>query len=256
MEYQLLGVVEVRAGTDWIRLNGKQRSLLALLLLRAGQSVPVPGIAAALWGDSLPAAPDMRVRTLVSELRKKLRAAPPGPGALVTRPSGYTLRVAPGGLDLDRFSSLVDQAHRALGAGQPQRAVRAYDAALRLWRGTALGGTSGALLAAEAARLEELRLRTQEERGEALMATGRHSEAILQLGSLTADHPVREHAHALLMRAYFHAGYRGEALHVYHTLRRNLVSELGLEPMHSLKRLQQQILSGTLHPGTADGAAR
>ncbi|GAA2126195.1 AfsR/SARP family transcriptional regulator [Streptomyces synnematoformans] len=249
MEYQLLGVVEVRAGTDWIRLNGKQRSLLALLLLRADQSVPVPGIAAGL-GDSLPAAPDMRVRTLVSELRKKLRAAPSGPGPLVTRPSGYTLRVAPGRLDLDRFSSLADQAHGALAAGQPQRAVGAYDAALRLWRGTALGSTSGALLAAEAARLEELRLRTEEERGEALMATGRHSEAILQLGSLTADHPVREHTHALLMRAYFLAGYRREALHVYHTLRRNLVSELGLEPMHSL------ILTGTLHPETADGAAR
>ncbi|MFW6695685.1 AfsR/SARP family transcriptional regulator [Streptomyces sp. MAR4 CNX-425] len=250
VEYQVLGAVEVRTATRRPNLNGKQRSLLSLLLLRANESVPVPKIMDALWGSALPAAPDMRVRTLVSELRKKLREAPPG--TLRTLPSSYTLRVAPGQLDLDRFSALVDRAHAALAARNPRRALGAYDTALGLWRGTALGGTSGALLTAEAARLEELRLRTLEERGEALMAAGRHSEAIFQLGSLTADHPVREHAHALLMRAYFLAGHRHEALRVYHTLRRHLVSELGLEPMQSLKQLQRQILTGTLQPETAE----
>lgn len=250
VEYRILGVVEAAAGGRRPHLNCKQRSLLALLLLRAGQAVPLPKIMDALWGDVLPAAPDMRVRTLVSELRKKLGAY--SAGALSTCPSGYALRLVPGQLDLDRFSSLTDRAHASLADRNPRQAVGAYDAALRLWRGTALGGTGGALLEAESARLEELRLRTLEERSEALIATGRHSEAILHLGSLTADHPVREHAHALLMRAYFLAGHRHEALRVYHTLRRHLVAELGLEPMQSLKQLQQQILTGALHPEAAE----
>lgn len=244
--YQVLGVVEVRTGAGWLRLNGKQRSLAALLLLRANQSVSVPRIMDALWGKALPASPDMRVRTLISELRKKLGAT--SPHTLLTRPSGYTLRVTPGELDLDRFTTRVDQAHRFATEQQTHRAIGEYDAALRLWHGTALGGTSGALLEAETARLEELRLRTHEECGELLIAAGRHSEAISRLGTLAADHPVREQTHALLMRAYYHAGHRCEALRVYHALRQNLITELGLEPMHSLRILQQQVLNGTLAP--------
>ncbi|WP_420304882.1 AfsR/SARP family transcriptional regulator [Streptomyces sp. MAR4 CNX-425] len=246
MEYRVLGVVEVSVGGRWLSLNGKQRSLLALLLLRANERVSVSGIVEALWGDRPPASPATRVRTLVSELRTKLRYAPPN--TLVTRPAGYTLRVTDGQLDLDRFSSLVEQARRSSAALRLDRAISEYDAAMGLWRGAALGGVSGGLLEAEAAGLGELRLRTFEERCEVLMASGRHSDAILQLGSLAAECPLREQVHALLMTAYYRAGYRREALDVYQTLRENLVSELGLEPMQSLRTLQQRILTGSLDP--------
>ena len=200
VEYHILGEVEVRVGVRRLSLNGKQRSLIAILLLRANQRVSTSRIVEALWRDPLPAAPETRVRTLVSELRKKFSMALPD--VLLTHPSGYSLQVAPGQLDLDVFSLLMERARRSLASGHLQRATGEYDAALELWHGAALSGVSGSLLEAEAVRLEELRLRTLEERCEILLATGRHSDAILQLGSLAAEHPVREQIHALLRRAF------------------------------------------------------
>ncbi|MFF5212848.1 BTAD domain-containing putative transcriptional regulator, partial [Streptosporangium sp. NPDC000396] len=245
-------------GTDLIALNGKQRSLLAMLLLNANRVVAVHHLADMVWGQPQPAAPESRVRMLVSGLRKALVGV--GRDVIVTRPPGYLIHVEPDQLDLDVFIRKVHQAREAKTGGRVELAVACYDEALALWRGGALGGVSGPSGEAEAARLEELRLRVLEDRSEAMLSLDKHAELIADLGRLTAVHPLRERLHAHLMVALHRDGRRAEALDVYRSLRERLIEELGLEPTPELRQVQHRILAGDPNledpPPGSTGAAR
>ncbi|MFJ3724831.1 BTAD domain-containing putative transcriptional regulator [Streptomyces sp. NPDC090045] len=247
IEFRVLGVVEVRAGSEWVSLSGKQRSLLAALLLQANRTVTNARLMDAVWGRPLPVSPETRVRTLVCELRRSLGSMSRNP--ITTRPSGYLIRVEQGQLDLDTFTQAVAEGRRAAAEGRTEAAAAAYGRALALWRGSALGGASGPCAEAEAARLEEIRMSAQEERFELLLKLGRHAELIADLGPLVQDHPLRERLHAQLMAALYLSGRRRDALDLYRGLRNKLVAELGMEPMPEMKRLQQRILSGDPYPG-------
>ncbi|MEU7599516.1 AfsR/SARP family transcriptional regulator [Streptomyces sp. NPDC040724] len=247
IEFRVLGVVEVRAGSEWVSLSGKQRSLLATLLLQANRTVTNARLMDAVWGRPLPVSPETRVRTLVCELRRSLGSMSRNP--ITTRPSGYLIRVEQGQLDLDTFTQAVAEGRRAAAEGRTEAAAAEYGRALALWRGSALGGASGPCAEAEAARLEEIRMSAQEERFELLLKLGRHAELIADLGPLVQDHPLRERLHAQLMAALYLSGRRRDALDLYRGLRNKLVAELGMEPMPEMKRLQQRILSGDPYPG-------
>jgi DNA-binding SARP family transcriptional activator/tetratricopeptide (TPR) repeat protein len=246
VRFRLLGPVEVSVGERLISLTGKQRSLLAVLLLHADRVVSLGRLADAVWGRPAPASPETRVRVLVSELRRTLAAA--GADLIVTRPPGYLIHVEHDQLDLGTFVRLVEQAR---DEADTLSAISRYDQALALWRGTALDGVAGSFAEAEAARLSELRLRAMEARAVGMLALGRHAELIADLGRLTADHPLSETSHTQLITALHRSGRRGEALEVFRALRERLVRELGLEPGAELQRLQQQILTDEAAPAPA-----
>jgi DNA-binding SARP family transcriptional activator/tetratricopeptide (TPR) repeat protein len=154
VRFRLLGPVEALTSQQQpVRLSPLQRALLAVLLLNAHHPMPADRLAAALWGEPLPAAYEARVRTLVAALRKALEA----PRLITTDRAGYRLRLEPGQLDLDVFQQHVEQAEQAARDGRPGVALTHYDEALALWRGAALDGTRGSFATAEAARLEKLR---------------------------------------------------------------------------------------------------
>ncbi|MEU5783373.1 AfsR/SARP family transcriptional regulator [Micromonospora lupini] len=247
-EFRLLGPVEAYRGGHRIPLPGKQRSLLAVLLLSGNRVVATTRLVDAIWGDPPPASPEARVRLLVSELRKAFGSA--GDGLLLTRQPGYLLCLRAGQLDVHTFRHAVEQATEEMARGRPEIALRRYDEALTVWRGAALGGVSGPFVDAEVARLSELRERAAEDRIEAMLALGRQAEVIADLGHVTVEHPLRERPHAQLMLALHRTGRRDEALDLYTRLRGRLVDELGLEPTSQLQRLHQQILAGdpALHP--------
>src|SRR6266542_4220315 len=130
MDFRILGSLEVYDNERPLSLGGhQQRALLALLLLRANQVVPVDEIVEDLWGARPPPSATKSVQTLVSKLRKLL--AEPGAdaedlsedGILLTRSHGYVLTVAPGELDLHRFQSLTEEGRRALAAGRADEAA-------------------------------------------------------------------------------------------------------------------------------------
>lgn len=238
----LLGPFEIRVDGELVTLTGRQRSVLAILLLNANRVVGVNQIVDALWGDSPPAAPAARIRALIAQLRGVLAAA--GDDLIVTRTPGYLLRVAPDQLDLDKFQQQVELAGRATRDGRPMEAIARYDQALACWRGAALAGVDGAFIAGLVTRLEEQRLRAIEERTEAMLAVGRHAELVAELTRVVAEHPLREGPHAQLMTALYRGGRRAEAFAVYWQLRGRLVEELGLEPAAQLKRLHARMLAG------------
>src|SRR6266511_223945 len=175
MDFRILGPLEVEHEGGELPLGGgQQRALLALLLLHANEVVAVDEIVDALWPESPPPSATKSVHALVSRLRGLLEGEPVARngaeidnGVLLTRPHGYSLRVAPGELDLHRFDELVNEGRAALAAGEATVAARALREALALWRGPPLAELGDASARVEVARLEELRLSTLEERIEA-----------------------------------------------------------------------------------------
>jgi DNA-binding SARP family transcriptional activator len=242
VDFRVLGPVEARAEDRPLAVAGaRQRALLAVLLLRAGEPVSRERVIADLWGERPPAGAVKTVQAVVSRLRRALGGEA---ARLVSSAAGYRLRVEPDELDLGRFERLCADGRRALAAGRHERAAARLRAALAEWRGPPLADVALEPFAPpEAARLEDLRVAAVEDRVEADLAMGRGAELVAELEGLVAAEPLRERLRGQLMLALYRAGRQGEALDVYRDAVRTLDSELGLRPGPELERLQQAILA-------------
>ncbi len=256
MSYRLLGPLEVRAGDSWAGVSApKWRALLAVLLVRPGQVVSAGQLADELWGNDLPPAARKLVSGYVARLRQLLGDA--DGRVLVTTAPGYRLLVAPAELDVSRFERLVAEARAVLEQARGERAADLLDQGLALWRGPALADVPrGQLVAAAAARLDELRLDALELRAEAGIRCGRAPELVAELRQLTAEHPLRERFWHQLMRALEHGGRPAEALEVFAQARKVLAEELGADPGPHLQQLHRRLLAGDPAPAArgADAA--
>jgi DNA-binding SARP family transcriptional activator len=198
--FRILGALEVEAGERPLQLGGgKQRAVLAALLLSADEAVPVERLVGEIWGDSPPQSAAHSLEVYVSRLRKVL--APHGV-SLERGGGGYRIVLGEAGLDARAFEELVEEASEAARAGDDGRAAALARDALGLWRGPVLAGVP--LFAegrADAERLEELRVRALEIRIGADLALGRHSELVSELRRLVEENPYRERLVAQLMVA-------------------------------------------------------
>ena len=241
MDFRLLGPLEV-VGDGGVALSigtGRQRALLALLLLRANELVATDRLVEELWGESPPPTAQRMLHNQVSTLRRALGQN----GRLETHGSAYRLSVAPGERDVDRFEELVASG-RANIETDPEAAAEKFREALALWRGPALSDLVYEQFAqTEIARLEERRWAAFEARVEAELALGRHADLVSELEAAVAEQPLREHLHGQLMLALYRCGRQAEALEAYRRARRTLVDEVGVEPGTELRDLQDAILA-------------
>jgi DNA-binding SARP family transcriptional activator/pimeloyl-ACP methyl ester carboxylesterase len=239
MDFRILGPLEVHDGDRDVPLRGgKERALLALLLVNVNRTLALDGIVDGLWGEDVPETAQKMVQVHVSRLRKVL-----GAQTIRTRPPGYALVVRPEQLDLHRFETAVLEAREALDAGQAHPAAARFREALSLWRGPALAEfTSEPFAASEQARLEDLRMYAVEGLLAAELDMGHHRAAVGELEGLIAEHPLRERLRRQHMLALYRSGRHAEALSSYQTFRRALAEELGIEPSASLRELERQIL--------------
>ena len=243
MEFRILGPLEVVADDRRLKLGrGRQRSLLALLLVRANEVVSSDRLIDELWGESPPPTAAKALQNLVSQLRVTL-ALGDSNGVLLTEGPGYQLHVEPEAIDARRFEQLAAEGRRMLPA-DPRRASDVLREALALWRGEALADVAfEPFAAAEIARLEELRLAALEDRIDAELALGRHAALVPELQALVTTEPLREPLRAKLMLALYRSGRQSDALDVYRDGRRTMVENLGLEPGSELQGLQRAILT-------------
>ena len=155
-------------------------------MLHANEVVSADRLIDELWGDEPPPTAAKSIQVHVSKLRKEL-----GDGqARHPRPRLRPAASIPTELDLARFEQLLGEAR---GADPETSGRRSYVEALALWRGPALADLAYEPFAqTEIARLEELRLAALEQRIDADLATGRHTELVGELEALVAEHPLRE----------------------------------------------------------------
>jgi predicted ATPase/DNA-binding SARP family transcriptional activator len=234
----LLGPLQVvKSGETVVFSAPMQRALLAFLALDPGRAAPVDAIVDALWERPPGQAANM-VQQLVSALRRRLSSQ-----AVTTRGRAYQLQLEPGAVDYARFIDLTRTAAEQSRAGRHDRAIRALETALGLWRGTPL------LDLPDAPFVDRARVAMQQERDQAqlayraaLLAAGRPAEAVPALERILHDHPLDERAAELLVRALGQSGRQADALDVYEATRRRLVDELGLDPGPGLAAAQQSVL--------------
>lgn len=239
MEIRILGSLEVREGDRVIELGGrKQRALFADLAIHRGEPLTPDQLIDDLWGERPPPSAAKTLQVLISRLRKTL-----GRDAIVLRGGGYVLADDGIGSDVDKLEALLQDARDASAGGSEQVAAEAASEALALFRGRPLiEFVYEDFAQTEIARLEELRMSAHEGRLEHELAAGRHAELIAELEALVREHPLRERLRAQLMLALYRSGRQAHALDAYQAARATLRDELGIEPGHALRQLEQAIL--------------
>jgi peptide/nickel transport system substrate-binding protein len=244
IEFRVLGPLEAVGPSGAATLvGGKQRLLLAMLVLHAGELVARSAIIDALWPEDPPASAAQSVESYISRIRAALRAAGAAQPILASAPGGYRLLRDGNRFDRDAFTELARRARAAFEDGDARAASELAGEALALWHGPALAGLSEErAIRGDAAALEDQRLQALETRADAQLTIGDHAQVIAELRAEATRHPERERVHELLMVALYRAGRQTDALQVYREARDHLNEELGLEPGASLRELQARIL--------------
>jgi DNA-binding SARP family transcriptional activator len=244
--FEILG--PLRAWREHTELDlgpGKQRAVLAVLLLNANRPTPTTRIIDAVWGDCPPENGVNVVQKYVAGLRRTLEPgrSPRAPGQILTlTDAGYALRVEPGCLDTDVFANRVEQARAARSAGRSGEAAGHLRAALALWREQALAGLPGPYFETARDRLTDDRAAALETAAEIELDLGHHGRLVPELARLVADFPLREEPRYLLILALYRCGRQAEALAAFRAARHFLTEEFGVEPGERLQRLHLAIL--------------
>ncbi|BCJ70878.1 hypothetical protein CS0771_04220 [Catellatospora sp. IY07-71] len=248
LRFELLGPLRAWHGGRELDLGpGKQRAVLAMLVLNANRPVSPAAIIDAVWQQEPPENGPNVVQKYVAGLRRALDPdhSPRTPGQLITlTPAGYVLTVPEGSLDTERFTREVARAQGLRAERRLLEAASVLREAAGGWRAEPLAGLTGPVFDAARERLVEGRAAALEAMVELELELGRHVDAAPRLVELVAEFPLREGLRYLLILALYRCGRQAEALAAYRDARALLADEFGVEPGERLQHLHRGILQG------------
>jgi len=222
----------------------KARALLGYLAAQSGQAISRERLADLLWPYQGSEQARHSLRNCLLELRKAL-----GPSAVRHLAADFAnCRIQEVVVDLDRFERLARSSERA-----------ELQAAAELYRGEFLSDFDidsepfQEWLAAERDRTLALICDVLQRLTAAQDAAGEADAAIQSGRRLVALDPLSEFGQRALMRAYAHAGRRGEALRQYKNCAETLKRELGVAPDAETQALAHELArAGSADSGTAE----
>ncbi|WP_083924278.1 AfsR/SARP family transcriptional regulator [Nocardiopsis lucentensis] len=246
IHFRILGPLSVRIFNKEAAPRGKrQKILLTMLLLNSENIVDMDRLIDATWGDRPPATAKNQIRICVSELRRKFQSH--GLHDIIeTHSSGYLIRIPEDSLDLTRFGALVVRGRQAIHTGDTSAAAEALSTALGLWQGPIASGVDSPLVRSISTQHHENRLSVLEEYFDLELRRGGHHRIIGELTHYVAEYPFRERLCGQLMLALYQSNRQVDALELFHSTRRRLADDLGLEPSHHLRELENTILTGAV----------
>ncbi|MFJ6895190.1 carboxyl transferase domain-containing protein [Streptomyces hokutonensis] len=214
---------------DYVR--GFQATLISELLAAEAAVVSTDRLADALYGEDTPRHPLRAVHAHMTRLRRALRQwEPEGPGAerLLTRATGYALKVSSLESDAGQFLAELNRA-RTLARAEADAAVGILEPALSLWRGPVLEGTTTGVGGDRLAnRLEAARREAAEQLASARLDLGHCAQAVTELEALLLEDPYDETLARLLTTALSRSGRPREAQRVEQRIRTALRDDLGV----------------------------
>jgi DNA-binding SARP family transcriptional activator len=260
LSVNLLGPLAIRHNGHAIQApGGRQRVVLALLLLHPERTTTRNRLMTELWPTDAPASAAANLRTYLSGVRRWLDRTGNSTQAyrLVHSGSGWTIELGPEShveTDVAGFERDFGLGRKAVKLGQHAEAVGPLRRAVLACRGLPLQDVpQGPALASRAAILRAQWLAAVEDYASALLGLDDHETARSLLHEHLARHPYRERAWGQLMLASYRAGDAGAALDTFRAARSALVQGLGVEPGPQLRSLHRMML----HRDPAlDGAAR
>ncbi|MFC5744747.1 AfsR/SARP family transcriptional regulator [Actinomadura rugatobispora] len=243
LRFGVLGPLTVHRGTMPIHLAAaRHRMVLGVLLAKANCVVSSEQLIDELWPGMPPLTARKTIQGYVWRIRRGLRLPS---SQLTTIASGYRLSVTADSLDALEFEHLTDAAGTALSDGRREHAATLLSEALGRWRGLAFDCIPAApALQAEAARLNEAKLKAYEDLVTVRIGMGQCSGVIPRLTGMVSAYPHRESMHRLLMIALYLDGRPLDALDVFARFRRTAAAEYGLDPHRETTLLHEKILQG------------
>lgn len=243
---RLLGPVQAFHCGRELALGGpRARSVLAVLLMNAGLTVPKDRLIACAWADDPPPTAGELVGTYVSRLRKALAPAAAGLRLRAVRP-GFRAEVQPSGVAVDvlEFNLLIQRAGREHESLELELAMRTLRQALDLWGGRteAMPDLDTPWAQRQAAALGERRLDVLERRGALHLEAGQPTEAAELLAESVRLHPERELMAVTLINALAAAGRGAQAAQAA-THAATALIRLGHRPGIELQRAQTAALA-------------
>jgi DNA-binding SARP family transcriptional activator len=248
MRFQVLGPLGIVTSEGTVELHaGKLSSLLAALLLRAGQTASSTYLTEAVWDVDVPEGGRAAMHTSILRLRRLFASHGASPDLVVTTAQGYRVPVDGVSLDLIHFRETVAASEEQ---SEPVQRLRMLRSALRLWTSAPTGVGPLANVPSELLRRDVVPLLVEEwkqaaERCFALeLGLGNPRGIIGELREATSAFPTHEGFSAQLAEALWLAERQHEALAEIRRLRELLRDELGLTPGESVRRLELGILRG------------
>lgn len=233
--------IEGRQVIDQTDLHGRQgRLALVELVVERHRPVGIHELATAVWGHEPPPSWESSLRAVVSRLRRACELA--GADVTIASDAGcYQIQLPGGWVDLEAATNAVDEAEGALRRGDRGSAWSNATVAAGIAARPVLPGEDLPWVAAVRERVRTVWLRALGVLTE-LHLTDDPTLAISTARQLVEAEPYREAGHRLLIRALLAHGDRGDAVLVYHDLRRRLVDELGVEPAPETEAVYLQAL--------------
>jgi ATP/maltotriose-dependent transcriptional regulator MalT len=236
-------VVVRTLGADQVLLDGqpvaigwqKAREIFYYLLAHPDGATP-DELGELIWPDLTPERSRGALKTAIYQLRAKL------PRDLIELPGRQRYRInrsiAQITYDVERFMAILE--------AQPVDLDALRDA-LDLYRGPYLAQSDSAWCDGLRADLEQRYLHALQYVAGQYERQNRHANAVVLYRRILAVDQLNEAAYAGLMRCQIAQGNRAAAIDQYHTLRRLLDSELGLDPGQAseVEQLYQQILAAS-----------
>ncbi len=205
--------------------NGTQR-LLSLLALR-DRIVHRASVAGALW-------PDVSESRAHASLRSALLRVPNAARSVVAV-SDAELALAEGvGVDVRDGQAL---AHRLLDENVPLHDTDVSRSAIAMLSSDLLPGWNEEWVTADAEGWRQLRLHALEALTDRLAEQARFGDAMTAAMAAIKAEPLRESAHAALIRVHLAESNQSEALRQFERYQQLLRAELGIEPTPRLREL-------------------
>ena len=236
MEFVVLGPTKLIDDSTAVPLGAvKQRGMLGMLLLHAGDSVRTDILIDHLW--EAPGRGDRR--QILYSMASRLRGVLGQVGlhdALVRIPaaSAYRLDVDPSFVDLHQFRRLVSAGREHAQRERYDDAVTALERAVKLWRGEPLVELRGARAERLRGRLNDSLLDARKLLAESFLHAGRHLSALAQLEGIAQDHELDDRFARLWMTALCAAGRSDDARRYFAAFRRRFRKAMHAEPATDL----------------------
>jgi len=212
----------------------KAKTLVKLLALAPRHRLHRDVVSDTLWPDTQPQMAANNLHQIMHTIRRMM-------GAESITLSDDVLRLCPtGGLSVD-----VDRFEQAAAAARRSGDVAELHATLELWTGLLLPEDQYANWAEDhRERLTETHAAIATLLGSKLIEHGEPAAALAVLEPLTADRPLDEHVHRVLIDALADLGRRWEAIESYERLRDALDEAYAAEPEPQTKAMYRRLLTG------------
>lgn len=243
----------------------KEEELFCYLVLKRGRSHSREAVASLLWGDTTTAQSKKYLRTALWHLRSDLGCtAGNGADPFITTTIGW-IQLGPDAniwTDVNTLEYASTLVRGIAGENLSAQEVQHLQEALNLYKGKLLEGWYQDWCLYERERLQHLYFEITDKLMAYYEAHDRFDEGIALGLNLLGEEPAHESTHRRLMRLYYQAGRRCEALRQFHRCKETLYEELDAGPSSLTTALYEQIrtdgvagaTNDALLPASHDGA--